>query len=149
MRLGRFAPFGWALWIFATSCTVVSRDAFIRAIERVLPGSARHLWSESWLRFGLVFVKAYHVGEFAVLCALLFSALRAAKRTLSQALFWSAACCLAFAVTDEWHQTFVPGRGGTWVDVCIDALGVGLACGFIGWRAARSQRRLDNAATSS
>jgi VanZ family protein len=34
---------------------------------------------------------------------------------------------LAYAVTDEYHQTFVEGRHGTPVDVLIDAAGVAVA----------------------
>ena len=39
----------------------------------------------------------------------------------------AAAITLAFAVTDEWHQTFVTGRHGTPVDWAIDAVGVLIA----------------------
>jgi VanZ family protein len=34
---------------------------------------------------------------------------------------------IAYAASDEFHQTFVDGRHGTPWDVAIDALGVGLA----------------------
>jgi VanZ family protein len=34
---------------------------------------------------------------------------------------------LGYAVLDEYHQSFVPTRVGTPVDVAIDALGVGIA----------------------
>jgi VanZ family protein len=51
------------------------------------------------------------------------------------------ALAVAYAATDEWHQTFVRGRHGSPVDVGIDAVGVliGLAC----YREARV--RLDGA----
>lgn len=39
----------------------------------------------------------------------------------------AAAIAVAYAVTDEYHQTFVDGRTGTVRDVLIDALGVGVA----------------------
>ncbi len=31
---------------------------------------------------------------------------------------------LFFAISDEWHQTFIPGRNGTPVDIMIDCLGI-------------------------
>ena len=31
--------------------------------------------------------------------------------------------CFFYACTDEWHQTFVPGRSGSFQDVLIDTLG--------------------------
>lgn len=39
----------------------------------------------------------------------------------------AAAIAIAYAVTDEYHQTFVDGRRGTPLDVLIDAAGVGVA----------------------
>jgi VanZ family protein len=46
------------------------------------------------------------------------------------------AVTLAYAVADEYHQTFVEGRHGSPVDVMIDAAGVALAV------AAHSRRRV-------
>jgi VanZ like family len=44
---------------------------------------------------------------------------------------WNIALALAFslvfAAMDEYHQTFVPGRGGTWTDVAIDGIGASVA----------------------
>ena len=39
----------------------------------------------------------------------------------------SIAVALAYAVSDEFHQSFVEGRVGSPVDVAIDAAGIGLA----------------------
>jgi len=39
----------------------------------------------------------------------------------------AVAITLAYAATDEWHQTFVQGRSGRPLDWLIDALGVGIA----------------------
>jgi VanZ family protein len=39
----------------------------------------------------------------------------------------AAAVTLAYAATDEWHQSFVTGRNGTPVDWLIDAAGVAIA----------------------
>jgi VanZ family protein len=72
----------------------------------------------------LVLRKVGHAAEFAVLGALLLRALRDE---------WVAlAAGIAYAVTDEVHQHFVPGRVGAPVDVAIDAVGVGL--GVLLWR---------------
>ena len=35
--------------------------------------------------------------------------------------------CIVFASSDEWHQIFVPDRGGRWTDVRVDGSGVLLA----------------------
>jgi VanZ family protein len=42
-------------------------------------------------------------------------------------MVWAALLSLAYAVSDEYHQTFVEGRTGTWEDVTIDGLGIAAA----------------------
>lgn len=39
-------------------------------------------------------------------------------------LFWSAVIGAGYAFTDEWHQSFIPGRSAQLFDVGIDTLGV-------------------------
>jgi hypothetical protein len=64
----------------------------------------------------LLLRKIAHVAEYAILGALLA---RAVGRP------WPAlALGVAYAVSDEIHQTFVPGRQGSPLDVAIDSLGV-------------------------
>jgi VanZ family protein len=72
----------------------------------------------------LILRKLAHAGEFAVLGALLLRAF-AAERT-------ALALGVAYAVSDELHQHFVPGRVGSPFDVLIDAAGV--AIGVALWR---------------
>jgi VanZ family protein len=72
----------------------------------------------------LVLRKVAHGAEFAVLGALLLRALRAELPAL--------AAGIAYAVTDELHQHFVPGRVGSPLDVAIDSAGV--AIGVALWR---------------
>jgi VanZ family protein len=65
--------------------------------------------------------KAAHMVEYGLLWFLWQRALR--TRTP-----WPAvAITLAYAASDEYHQTFVEGRHGTPVDVLIDAAGVAIA----------------------
>jgi VanZ family protein len=35
--------------------------------------------------------------------------------------------CTLYAVSDEWHQSFVPGRASQWEDFGVDLLGIALA----------------------
>jgi VanZ family protein len=37
----------------------------------------------------------------------------------------------AYGVSDEWHQSFVPGRVADWRDAAMDALGAASAAGSI------------------
>lgn len=71
----------------------------------------------------LVVRKLAHVTEYAILGALL---VRALGRP------WAAFLAgITYAVSDEIHQSFVPGRLGSPVDVAIDAAGV--AVGVVFW----------------
>jgi VanZ family protein len=63
----------------------------------------------------VVLRKLAHVAEYAVLGALLARALP------DFAALWAG---IAYAVADEVHQHFVPGRHGALLDVAIDASGV-------------------------
>ena len=74
----------------------------------------------------LVGRKVVHAGEYALLCALWWRALRPAARE-PVALAASLTVSIVYAVSDEVHQSFVPGRTGTPIDVAIDAVGAGLA----------------------
>ena len=38
----------------------------------------------------------------------------------------STVFCLLYACSDEWHQTFVPGRSGQISDVCVDFIGIAI-----------------------
>jgi VanZ family protein len=74
--------------------------------------------------------KLAHTAEYAVLGALLF---RAAERA-GLAFMLGA----LYAVSDEIHQSLVPGRLGSPFDVAIDAAGV--ACGIVLWQLVRTRR---------
>jgi len=73
--------------------------------------------------------KLAHMGEFAVL---FFLFCRAAHRTwtnwsLKRIVGAGMVFCLFYALTDEFHQTFIAGRVGSITDVIIDLTGVALA----------------------
>ena len=71
----------------------------------------------------LILRKIAHMAEYGLLVFLWWRALRTlvAERAAVAAAF---AVSLAYAATDEWHQSFVEGRHGTPVDVAIDAVGM-------------------------
>jgi VanZ family protein len=65
--------------------------------------------------------KAAHMAEFGLLWYLWHRALE------RPGPLPAAAIALAYAITDEYHQTFVEGRHGSPVDVLIDAAGIAIA----------------------
>lgn len=70
--------------------------------------------------------KLAHVSEYALLTLLWARALPRWPPAVP------ALIALAYAITDELHQTLVPDRRGTPVDVLVDAVGVA-----VGWLTAR------------
>ena len=68
--------------------------------------------------------KLGHIGGYAALTALWTWALAGAVR---RPLLIAAAISLAYAATDEYHQSLVDTRHGTAADVAVDALGIALA----------------------
>lgn len=84
----------------------------------------------------LVLRKLAHFGEYFALTALWWWALRT-RIGGRRALLPAVAIALGYAITDEFHQTFVSGRTGTPRDVAIDAAGILTAA----WLIARQRRR--------
>lgn len=112
----------WAAWIFGSSCTVITRQQFVSGASTATHVNTKTV-STVWGSFWWVFVKGYHVLEYTILTWLLIAAFSALK----QKPLLAALIAIAYAATDEWHQTFVPHRGGHITDVLIDSIGVILA----------------------
>ena len=82
------------------------------------PAGGHHAW---WV---IVLRKLGHITGYTLLTGAWWWALRG---LVDRPLLWAVGISLAYACTDEYHQTFVPGREGTPRDVAIDAIGMALA----------------------
>jgi len=79
----------------------------------------------------LLLRKTAHAGEFGVLAALFCRALSGSGDFSVRFLFWSAfVFCVLYAISDEFHQSFVQGRFGTAFDVSVDSAGALAVCFF-------------------
>jgi VanZ family protein len=67
------------------------------------------------------------VGHFGIYATLAAAWLWALAGRVERPFAWACGISLAYACTDEFHQTFVEGRHGTFVDVVIDAAGIATA----------------------
>ena len=76
----------------------------------------------------VVIRKLGHFGIYATLATAWWWALRG---VVERPLLWACAISVLYAVSDEYHQTFVEGRHGTPVDVVIDAMGIATAAGAV------------------
>lgn len=83
--------------------------------------------------------KTGHLTEYALLFVFWYRAfqrhaeapLKEWKRTQG---VYSLAICIAYAVTDEWHQTWTSHRVGSPLDVTLDSAGAAAAMLWIRWR---------------
>lgn len=95
----------------------------------------------------LVIRKFGHWSEYFVLAVLILRAMLASSSTVSflrQASYAVLASSL-FALTDEWHQSFVPSREASHVDVMIDTFGA--ICGAASWALLERTERSKTGAT--
>jgi VanZ family protein len=72
--------------------------------------------------FDLILRKCVHFGIYGLLSFLWWRVFRTSVGPRRAALL-ALAVCSAYAVTDEWHQSFVAGRHGSPVDWAIDTFG--------------------------
>ena len=70
--------------------------------------------------------KVIHFAEYALLCFLFWRALETSTNP-RRAVLLAFVLASAYAVTDEYHQSFVEGRHGTPVDWLIDSAGAAAA----------------------
>lgn len=84
-----------------------------------------------------------HFSEYFVFGALFANAWRLHEPP-ARAWLLALACASLYGVTDEIHQFFVPTRTpdvADWmVDTCAAAIGAGVSCAVLRWRARRASR---------
>jgi len=94
------------------------------------------LSSQPFLKSGLpnqwdfVLRKIAHITEYAILAWLLIRALKGYQLTNRQILISAISLSILYAISDEYHQTFILGREGALRDVLIDSSGVFLIAWF-------------------
>lgn len=97
-------------------------------IETVLPASIQLDFSN----FHFYIRKTAHFVIYFILGILVINALRASSVIGFKSTAFALVICFFYAISDEIHQTFVPGRSGEVRDVIIDTAGasVGIAAYF-------------------
>ena len=103
-------------------------EPFLRSLLGGEVSATRVEWAHFLVR------KAGHVSEYAVLATLLWWALRpptppagaAPSRLVGRRDWLAIGLAAAFAASDEFHQAYVPSRGASVADVCLDSVGAAL-----------------------
>jgi VanZ family protein len=74
--------------------------------------------------YDFVLRKLAHIGEYAVLTVLLLRAFQRHTSSRVRAWLFAALAAALYGLSDEWHQSWIAGRYGSFRDVGIDALGI-------------------------
>ena len=133
----------WMGFIFTMSTSLGAADNTSRFIGPFLHWLLPHAASDTIAHLHFLIRKAGHLTEYAILALLLR---RAIGGHGSKPFVLALAIAAAYAATDEFHQTFVPGRTATPWDVLIDATGalIALALAAVG-RWSRPEKELQSA----
>jgi VanZ family protein len=137
-------PIVWAILIFIGSSDLLSGSH----TGSFLLGPLRWLFphaSEATLAFiHLAIRKAGHLTEYGILAGLLARAFRTSSiEFLRRGWFWAALTLIVvYALSDEFHQSFVPSRGASLHDSMIDSVGGLLGLTIVWWWHRRSQRKI-------
>ena len=85
--------------------------------------------------------KGAHVTEYIILYLSLVLAMYVSKLWKCRWVILALVFTFLYACTDEFHQTFVPGRAGRFTDVLIDSTGALAACIFLFYRMKKSRTK--------
>lgn len=132
----------WAalIWTFSTSWFTSENTG--RIIEPVFQWILPHASQETIDLLHAIVRKCGHLTEYFIFSLLVLRSLRAGRkgRTLKLALI-TIAIVAAYASTDEYHQSFVPGRTAAVTDVLIDTTGGALAQVLVALWPSRTRRQ--------
>jgi len=109
-----------ALW----TCLAALYAAFIFLLSEI-PGSRLSQYGFRHTLANLCHVPLY--GGFSVFVLMAFSGTLAAVRRGPWPTLYTIAAVMTYAITDEFHQRFVPGRESSSGDLALDFLGASLA----------------------
>ncbi|HZB43930.1 MAG TPA: VanZ family protein [Pyrinomonadaceae bacterium] len=140
-RLWRYGPLAaWVGLIFFASTGNLSGENTSLIVRPLLLWLFPGITEPELLRAHLLVRKTAHFAEYAVLALLAARAFLTSSRPRLQRRWAVTALLLvvACALLDEYHQSFVPTRGGSVYDSMLDTAGGASALAFVSlWRARR------------
>lgn len=119
----------WMLLIFIASADEESGYRGSRILAPIIRWFVPDISAPDLERVVLLARKGVHFVTYATLAALAYRALRLSPSppTATRAAWISWGLAVLYAVSDELHQSFVPSRVGSALDVAIDAAGAAFA----------------------
>lgn len=95
--------------------------------------------SDEMLQFGLIDLLVKKGGHFVGYGLLAWTYFHGLKDTNLSAGWLSWLFAVLYAFSDEFHQSFVPGRQPSFIDIVIDAAGAALVLAFVVMRIKRTR----------
>jgi len=124
----------WMIFIFCLSSQEAEQsnrlskdvaEVIVSTIEKVAPNVDFDIRSlNNTIR------KNAHFFTYLVLGILTMVTFRISGARKYKSFTWAFTVCTAYAILDEVHQLFVPGRGSQFTDVVIDAAGAAVGIGL-------------------
>lgn len=100
-------------------------DFFMQSLSTIVPQVEMHADI-----LHTVVRKGAHFGAYFILGILMLNGLRQVGSKGAKSAILSLCFCFLYAVTDEIHQLFIPGRSGQFTDVLIDTAGAAAGIGI-------------------
>ncbi len=131
IALSWMAVLFWMLLIFKLSAQVAAQSAglsnsFTQVIVKIVDQLAMGF---DWIITDHLIRKCAHFSSYLILGLLVVNAL---TRSGISGIKTAVLICIIYAISDEVHQMFVPGRGPGVTDVLIDSAGA--LVGILGYR---------------
>ena len=115
--------FLWMALMFFGSTDLMSAEHTSRLLTPFLRWLNPDLSLAAIAQVHLLVRKAAHVSEYAIFGGLLFRALRCRVDEFWRRVAVALVPAMIFAAADEFHQSFVPSRTSSLVDVLLDCSG--------------------------
>ncbi|MFY8052967.1 MAG: VanZ family protein [Armatimonadaceae bacterium] len=108
-----------------------TRPVLASIVRRFLPWLAERMSPQMIDLTDFVIRKIAHVTEYAVLSLLVSRSLAVRQETPTKQRVLATIIASLYALSDEFHQSFVPSRGATYTDVMWDTLGATIGSGVL------------------
>jgi len=131
----------WLVLIFSLSAQPAEQsdglskkvtEVIIETVERVVDLDSEKSETDLVEELNRLVRKYAHFSSYLVLGLLVINAFSRSKVIGFKAFTFSFMFCILYAISDEVHQLFVPGRGAQVTDVLIDSFGAFVGIGMYG-----------------
>lgn len=111
-------------------------EVFVDGIEKVTLNSNFNISS-----FNHIIRKNAHFFLYLVLGMLVMNAIKISNQYIKRHMLLTVLICILYAILDELHQLFVPGRGAQIMDVFIDSVGasIGVLIYYVSYKMSKNK----------